>query len=127
MYKKPIQPDDAFRRLEVDINPGKLSDFIAVAHDLFRTMDAEGGHVGLWLLSQRRQDRLPHPRALPRLRGPIAHSTNFGNVFAERVMAACTPTKLILYGAPNTAEKAIMEQYGAIYFTKIRHYSEDGT
>jgi len=47
MYKKPIQPDDAFWRLEVDINPGKLSDFIAVAHDLFRTMDAEGGTLGV--------------------------------------------------------------------------------
>ena len=35
MYKKPVQADDTFWRLEVDINPGKLDDFIGVAHDLF--------------------------------------------------------------------------------------------
>jgi hypothetical protein len=34
------------------------------------------------------------------------------------------PTKLILYSTPNAAAKAIMEQYGAIYFTKIEHYAE---
>ena len=44
MYKKPVQADDTFWRLEVAINPGKLNDFIAVAHDLFRTMDVPTGH-----------------------------------------------------------------------------------
>jgi hypothetical protein len=46
MYKKPVQADDTFWRLEVNINPGKLDDFIAVAHDLFRTMDGEAGTLG---------------------------------------------------------------------------------
>jgi len=98
-----------------------------VAHDLFRTMDAEGGTLGYgYNLNDDKTVCHIHEHYRDS-EGPIAHATNFGNVFAERFMAACTPTKLILYGAPNTAEKAIMEQYGAIYFTKIRHYSEDGT
>jgi hypothetical protein len=41
-------------------------------------------------------------------------------------MAACTPTKLVLYGTPNAEAKSVMEQYGAIYFTKIQHYSVAG-
>jgi hypothetical protein len=56
-----------------------------------------------------------------------SHAENFGKKFAERFMAACTPTALILYGTPNAAAKAVMAQYGAVYFTKLQHYSEIGS
>jgi quercetin dioxygenase-like cupin family protein len=124
MYKKPVQPDDTFWRLEVNINPGKLNDFISVAHDLFRTMDAEGGTLGYgYYLNDDKSVCHIHEHYRDS-EGLIAHATNFGNVFPERFITACTPTKLTLYGAPNAAAKAIMAQYGAIYFTKIEHYSE---
>ena len=126
MYKKPVQADDTFWRLEVNINPGKLDDFIAVAHDLFRTMDGEAGTLGYG-------DYLNDDKTVCHIHehyrdseGLKSHADNFGKVFAMRFMAACTPTKLILYGTPNDAAKAVMEQYGAIYFTKIHHYSEAG-
>jgi beta-alanine degradation protein BauB len=127
VYKKPVQPDDTFWRLEVNINPGKLDAFIAVAHDLFRTMDAEGGTLGYgYYLNDDKTICHIHEHYRDS-EGLIAHATNFGVVFAERFMATCTPTKLILYGVPNAAAKAIMQQYGAIYFTKIEHYSEAQT
>ena len=124
MYKKPVQADDTFWRLEVNINPGKLDDFLAVAHDLFRTMDGEAGTLGYgYYLSDDKTVCHIHEHYRDS-EGLKSHAEYFGKVFAERFMAACTPTKLILYGTPNAEAKAIMEQYGAIYYTKIQHYSE---
>jgi hypothetical protein len=126
VYKKPVQADDTFWRLEVNINPGKLDDFIAVAQDLFRTMDGEAGTLGYgdYLNDEKTVCHIhEHYRDSEGLK---SHADNFGKVFGMRFMAACTPTKLILYGTPNAAAKAVMEQYGAIYFTKIHHYSEAG-
>jgi quinol monooxygenase YgiN len=126
VYKKPVQADDTFWRLEVNINPGKLDDFIAVAHDLFRTMDGETGTLGYG-------DYLNDDKTVCHIHehyrdseGLKSHADNFGKVFAMRFMAGCTPTKLILYGTPNAAAKAVMEQYDAIHFTKIHHYSDAG-
>lgn len=94
MYKKPVQADDTFWLLEVNINPGKLDDFIAVAHDLFRTMDGEAGTLGYG-------DYLNDDKTVCHIHehyrdseGLKSHADNFGKVFAMRFMAACTPTKL---------------------------------
>jgi quinol monooxygenase YgiN len=124
VYKKPVQPDDTFWRLEVNINPGKLDDFIAVAHDLFRTMDGEAGTLGYgyYLNDDKTVCHIhEHYRDSKIL---IVHAENFGKVFAERFMAACTPSKLILYGTPSATAKEVMKQYGATYFTKVEHYNE---
>lgn len=124
MYKKPIQPDDTFWRLEVNINPGKLEDFISVAHDLFRTMDDEPGTLGYGYYFNDEKTVCHIHEHYRDSDGLKSHAENFGKVFAGRFNEACTPTKLILYGTPSDAAKAVMEQYGAIYFTKIEHYSE---
>jgi hypothetical protein len=56
--------------------------------------------------------------------GLIAHASNFDRVFSQRFMAACTPTRFIVYGVPNDDAKAILAQYGPTYFSEIKHPSE---
>jgi quinol monooxygenase YgiN len=119
MYKKPPQPDEAFWRLEVKINPGKLQDFLSVARDLMATMDQEPGTLGYgYYLSDDKTVCHIHEHYRDSV-GLAAHAENFGRVFAERFMAACTPTHFNVYGQPNAAAKAILAQYGPSYLTKI--------
>jgi quinol monooxygenase YgiN len=120
MSKKPTQPDEAFWRLEVEIKPGKLEDFLSVARDLMDTMDEEPGTLDYeYYLSADKtvchiHERYRDSEAL------ITHAENFGRVFSERFMQACSPTRFNVYGAPNDTAKAVLAQYGPTYLTKFR-------
>jgi quinol monooxygenase YgiN len=124
MYKKPVQPDDTFWRLEAAIKPGKFDDFIAVAQDLFVSMDGEAGTLGYgyYLNEDKTVCHIhEHYRDSEGLR---AHGEKFARVFSERFMAACTVTHFVLYGEPDAAAKEMMAQYGATYMTRIKPLSE---
>jgi hypothetical protein len=49
----------------------------------------------------------------------IAHATTFGRSFAERFLQTCRQIGLDVYGAPNDAAKALLDQYGASYYSKV--------
>src|ERR1700759_1198101 len=110
MSKKPPQPDEAFWRLEVDIKPGKLIDFLSVAHDLMTTMDEEPGTLDYeYYLNDDKTVCHIHERYRDSA-GLVTHASKFGLVYSERFMAACTPTRFIVYGEPNADSKSILGQ-----------------
>ena len=118
--KKPTQPDEAFWRLEVEIKPGKLEDFLSVARDLMDTMDEESGTLDYeYYLSADKTVCHIHERYRDSV-GLITHAENFGRVFSERFMQACNPVRFNVYGTPNDAAKAVLAQYVPAYFTKFR-------
>jgi quinol monooxygenase YgiN len=119
MSKLPHQAGEISWQYEVEIVPGKLDDFISVARGLFATMDQEPGTLdyNYYLSPDNTVCHIyEHYRDSDSL---VAHADNFRNVFAERFMAACTPKRLSVYGTPSDPVKAVLAQYGAVFFSTI--------
>lgn len=49
----------------------------------------------------------------------MVHLGNFGTKFAERFLAAVTPTQLTVYGDPDAETRAALAGLGAVHLEKI--------
>jgi len=108
--------------LEVEILPGKLDDFRAVARDLIASTEPEPGTFDYeWHLSPDEKtahifERYADSAAM------IKHVEGFGN-FAARFMAACRPVRFSIYGKPNAEAKAALADLGPVYFSELGGFS----
>ena len=108
--------------LEVEILPGKLDDFRAVARDLIANTQPEPGTLDYeWSLSP--DNKLAHVfERYADSDAMIKHVEGFGK-FAARFMAACRVTRFTIYGEPNAEAKAALADLGPIYYSGIGGFS----
>ncbi len=108
--------------LEVEILPGKLDDFRAVAGELTESTRKEpGALIYEWFLSAdgtacHIYERYQDSAAL------ITHVSGFGP-FAERFMASCRPTRFTVYGEPSDEAKATIADLGPVYLKQIAGFN----
>ena len=108
--------------LEVEILPGKVDDFRAVARDLIANTEPEPGTLDYeWHLSPDSKtahifERYADSAAM------IEHVKGFGN-FAARFMAACRPTSFSVYGKPSAEAKNALADLGPVYFSGLGGFS----
>jgi quinol monooxygenase YgiN len=108
--------------LEVDILPGQLENFKAVAKDLITVTTPEKGTLDYeWHLNDAETgcnifERYRDSEAV------IAHVESFGN-FAERFLKACRVTRFHVYGTPNEAAKAQLADLQPVYFNQLGGFS----
>lgn len=111
--------EEVFWRIEVAILPGKLEAFLSVVRDLVASSAEESGTLDYdWYLNAdntvcHTYERYRNSDAV------IAHATTFGRSFAERFLQTCRQIGLDVYGAPNDAARALLDQYGASYYSKV--------
>jgi quinol monooxygenase YgiN len=108
--------------LEVEILPGKLEDFSAVARDLIANTQPEPGTLDYeWHLSPEEKtahifERYADSAAM------IKHVEGFGN-FAARFLAACRPTRFSVYGPISAEAKAMLADLDPVYFSELGGFS----
>lgn len=108
--------------LEVAIHPGQLENFRAVARDLIASTQKEPDTLSYeWNLttdgtSCHIYERYRNSAAL------VAHVQGFGK-FAERFLQACRPVRFDVYGSPSDEAKAILTDFGPIYYSHLGGFS----
>jgi quinol monooxygenase YgiN len=108
--------------LEVEIVPGKLEDFHAVARDLIANTEPEPGTLDYeWHLSPDNTvahifERYADSASI------IQHAAGFGN-FAARFLASCMVTRLSVYGTPSEEAKAALADLNPVYFSELGGFS----
>lgn len=108
--------------LEVEILPGKLDDFRAVARDLIANTEPEPGTFDYeWHLSPDGKTAHIFERYADSAT-MIQHVAGFGN-FAARFMAACRVTRFSVYGKPSDEAKAALADLHPVYFAQLGGFS----
>jgi len=108
--------------LVVAIQPGQLDLFRAVARDLIASTQNESGTLAYeWNLSEDNSvcqiyERYRDSTAM------ITHVTNFGK-FAERFIAACRPVRFDVYGPISAEAKALIKDFGPVYYSHLGGFS----
>ena len=108
--------------LEVEILPGKLDDFRAVARDLIANTESETGTLD-YEYSLSPDNKFAHIfERYADSAATIEHVKGFGN-FAARFMAACRPIRFSIYGKPSAEAKAALADLGPVYFSELGGFS----
>jgi quinol monooxygenase YgiN len=108
--------------LEVEILPGKLDEFRAVARDLIANTEPEPATLDYeWHLSPDNKmahlfERYADSAAM------IAHVEGFG-AFAARFLGACRVTRFSVYGKPSAEAKAALADLSPVYFSQLGGFS----
>jgi len=108
--------------LEVEILPGQLENFRAVAKDLIASTEKEPGTLAYeWNLSADGTtchicERYRDSAAL------LTHGQNF-SPFAERFLGACRPVRLSLYGSPSAEVKAALADFQPAIYSRFGGFS----
>jgi len=108
--------------LVVEIQPGQLDNFRAVARDLVASTQSEPDTLSYeWDLSEDNSichiyERYKDSTAL------IAHVQGFHN-FAERFLQACRPIRFDVYGSPSDEAKTLLADFQPTYFSHLGGFS----
>ena len=108
--------------LEVEILPGQLENFRAVAGELIASTRTEPGTLAYeWHVNDvgticHIYERYRDSAAL------VTHVQGFGRV-ADRFLQACRPTRFSVYGAPNAEAKAAVADFGPDYYSFLGGFS----
>lgn len=101
--------------LELAVKPGELDTFRALMHEMVESTQAEPGTLSYeWSISDAGDvchlyERYADPAAT------LAHMGSFGANFAGRFLAAATPTRLTVYGAPSDEVKKGLSGFGPVF------------
>jgi quinol monooxygenase YgiN len=104
--------------LEVEILPGQVDNFRAVAADLIASTQPEPGTLSYeWHLNEGGTachifERYKDSAAL------IAHVQGFGK-FAERFMQACRPVRFSVYGKLSEEAQAILADFHPAHYSTL--------
>jgi quinol monooxygenase YgiN len=104
--------------LEVEILPGKLEDFRAVARDLIADTESQPGTLDYeWHLSSDNKvahiiERYTDSAAL------LTHVSGFSK-FAARFMGSCKPVRFSVYGDLSAEAKADLAGLNPVYYSTI--------
>jgi quinol monooxygenase YgiN len=102
------------------INPGRFEDLKTLIADMVET--TQKNEVGTlnyeWAISDDQQvchvyERYRDSAAV------LTHLKSFGANFAERLMQAVTPTRLVVYGTPSAQAKDSLAGLGPVYMAPL--------
>jgi quinol monooxygenase YgiN len=108
--------------LEVEVLPGKLEDFRAVARDLVANTKNEPGtidyewHLGPGNTTCHIFERYADSAAL------VKHVEGFG-AFAGRFMASCRPVRFAVYGQVSDQAKSHLADLHPVYYSTLGGFS----
>jgi quinol monooxygenase YgiN len=108
--------------LEVEILPGKLDDFRAVARDLIAGAETEPGtfdyeyHLSPDDGTAHIIERYADSAAM------LTHVQGFGK-FAERFLASCKPARFSVYGDLSDEAKAHLADLHPVYYSTLGGFS----
>ena len=100
--------------LELDVNPGKLDDLIAVMGDMIENTKTEpGALIYEWCFNEDKTAFVIYERYADS-NAVLIHLEGFGSKFAERFLNAVKPTGLTVMGNPNDAAREALSGLGPI-------------
>ena len=111
--------------LELTVNNGKLNDFKTVMAEMIATTIKEGGTLAYeWCFNEDESvcniyERYTDSDAV------MAHLSGFAN-FAERFLAAVTPTKFTVFGYPNATVEGALAGFSPVYLTTKAGFARFG-
>src|SRR5215207_9493335 len=107
--------DEVAWLLELAINPGAGDTVRAVMEDMVTSTTAEPGALSYaWFRSADGRlvaisERYTDSAAV------VTHLTTFGETFAQRFLAAMTPTRMTVFGAPSEEAKQALSALNPMY------------
>jgi len=106
--------------LEMAVKDGQLDAFKALMAEMVAATQAnEPGTMNYeWFLSEDGRTCHIYERYQDSA-ATLVHLGSFGKLYAERFMAAATPTRFSLYGAPSDEVKQALAPIGAVHFGQI--------
>jgi quinol monooxygenase YgiN len=108
--------------LEVEILPGQLENFRAVAGDLIASARTEPGTLAYeWHLNEA-GTLCQIYESYRDSTAALIHVQSFGP-FAERFLQACRPVRFSVYGTPSEEVKAALADFGPAYYSSIGGFS----
>lgn len=110
--------------LDMQVAPGRLDELRALMHEMATATEAnEPGTLDYeWSLSEDGTTCHLFERYADCAAAEI-HIATFGEKYAARFMELLTPTRVILYGAPNAAVREALAPVGAVYFPPAAGFS----
>ncbi len=106
--------------LEIEIKQGELDNFKALMIEMVEATRAnEPGTMNYeWFISDDAGSCHIYERYADSA-ATMIHLESFGQNFAERFMAAVTPTGLVVYGDPNDEVRAALSAFGPVHMAQI--------
>ena len=106
--------------LELEIKQGELDNFKALMNEMVEATRAnEPGTMNYeWFIGADESSCHLYERYADSA-ATMTHLGSFGQNFAERFMAAVTPTRLVVYGDPNDEVRAALSAFGAVHMAQI--------
>ncbi len=106
--------------LELDIKQGELDNFKALMNEMVDATRAnEPGTMNYeWFIGDDESSCHLYERYVDSA-ATMTHLGSFGQYFAERFLAAVTPTRLVVYGDPNDEVRAALSAFGAVHMAQI--------
>ncbi len=106
--------------LEIEIKQGELDNFKALMNEMVEATRAnEPGTMNYeWFISADERSCHIYERYADSA-ATMTHLGSFGQNFAERFMAAVTPTRLVVYGDPSDEVRAALSAFGAVHMAQI--------
>ncbi len=106
--------------LELDIKQGELDNFKALMNEMVdatRANEPDAMNYE-WFISDDERSCHLYERYVDSA-ATMTHLGSFGQYFAERFLAAVTPTRLVVYGDPNDEVRAALSAFGAVHMAQI--------
>jgi len=101
--------------VEISVKPGQLEVFRALMTDMVASTREEPGALSYrWFVSDDGSTVHIYERYADSA-ATVTHLQNFGANFAERFLAAATPTRFTVYGTPSAEVKEGLNALGATY------------
>jgi quinol monooxygenase YgiN len=111
--------------LELKINNGKLNDFKAVMAEMIAATTEENGTLAYeWCFSSDESVCNIYERYVDSA-AVMTHLGSFAN-FAERFLAAVTPTKFTVLGHPNAVAEAALAGFSPVYLATKAGFARFG-
>ena len=106
--------------VEFDIKDGELENLKAVMNEMVAATNANEPDTMCyeWFISGDGKGLHIYERYADSA-AVLTHLKTFGEKFAERLLAAANPTRLFVYGDPNSAARAALAGFGAVHMEQI--------
>jgi len=101
--------------LELAVKPGQIDDVRALIRDMVESTQTEPGALNYeWSISE--DESVVHSYERYADSGAVlAHLSTFGERFAEGLLAAVDPTRIVVYGDPTDHAREALDAFGALY------------
>lgn len=106
--------------LEVAINQGELDNFKALMNEMVEFTQANEPNTTNYECFISDDDQTCHMyERYTDSAAVLTHLASFGANFAERLLAAVAPTRLVVYGNPSAEVREALAGFGAVHMAQI--------